>query len=410
MNTPSLAVRDRILTLPPTELPAYVYDLAALRAHAASVRAALPECVELYYATQANREPEILTALAPYVDGYKVSTDSELDHVTRVAPDHPLAFGGQDKTPTELLDALERGVTRFLVESEYELYMLAGLAQRHAPDGRVAVLPRFNLPVADHLFADGGGGRRISGLDPVQADTIVGLLTDGSYPNLELRGVYAHLANGLHAPEHLAVAGSVVAWTAELAARHGLRLAEVNLGGGMAVDYEHPERRFDWQAYGEGLARLVAAHPELTLSVEPGRALTAYCGWYASEVLDVEHGASEDFAVVRGGGVNLRTSASRRPDQPWPDQPWSVLEVDAWPYSWPRPVVRRERVTLTGQLSNSRDILVRDVRAPGLRAGDRVVFSLAGAYTSSVPHRAFARLPEPGFHFVDPGTDGDQSR
>jgi Diaminopimelate decarboxylase len=52
--------------------------------------------------------------------------------------------------------------------------------------------------------------------------------------------------------------------------------------------------------------------------------------------------------------------------------------VDVWPYSWPRPVVRRERVTLTGQLSTSRDILVRDVRAPGLRAGDRVVFSLAG--------------------------------
>lgn len=108
--------------------------------------------------------------------------------------------------------------------------------------------------------------------------------------------------------------------------------------------------------------------------------------------------------------MNLRTSASRRPDQPWPDQPWSVLEVDVWPYSWPRPVVRRERVTLTGQLSTSRDILVRDVRAPGLRAGDRVVFSLAGAYTSSVPHRAFASFPEPGFHFVDPGTDGDQSR
>lgn len=251
MNTPSLAVRDRILTLPPTELPAYVYDLAALRAHAASVRAALPERVELYYATQANQEPEILTALAPYVDGYKVSTDSELDHVTRAAPDHPLAFGGRDKTPTELLGALERGVTRFLVESEYELYMLAGLAQRHAPDGRVAVLPRFDLPVADRLLTDGGRGRRTSGLDPAQADTIVGLLTDGSYPNLELCGVYAHLANGLHATEHLAVAESVVAWTAELAARHGLRLTEVNVGGGMAVDYEHPERRFDWQSYGE---------------------------------------------------------------------------------------------------------------------------------------------------------------
>ncbi len=161
-------------------------------------------------------------------------------------------------------------MTRFLVESEYELYMLAGLAQRHAPDGRVAVLPRFDLPVADHLLTDGGRGRRTSGLDPAQADTIVGLLTDGSYPNLELRGVYARLANGLHAPEHLAVAESVVGLdggtrrTPRPAPHRGERR-----GRRGAVDYEHPERRFDWQSYGEGLARLVAAHPELTLVSSP---------------------------------------------------------------------------------------------------------------------------------------------
>ncbi|MEU9287671.1 type III PLP-dependent enzyme [Streptomyces sp. NPDC048275] len=402
MTTPPLAVRDRILTLPPTELPAYVYDLAALRAHAAFVRDALPERVELYYAAEANREPEILTALGPYVDGYKVSSDSELSYVTRAAPDRPLAFGGTDKTPTELAAALERGVTRFHVESEYELYMLAGLAQRHAPDSKVAVLPRFNLPVADGLLAgsDLATDRRRtrSGLDPAQAETIIGLLTDGSYPALELRGVYAHLVDGLHAPEHLAVAAAIVDWTSELAARHGLHLTEVNIGGGMAVDYDDPERRFDWKAYGEGLAQLTSVHPELTLRIEPGRALTAYCGWYASEVLDVEHGPSEDFAVVRGTAVHLSTPATKKRDQPW-----SVLEVELWPYLWPRPAVRRERVTLTGQLSTPKDVLVRHARAPGLRAGDRVVFSLAGAYTAPASQQEFLRYPQPGFHFLDPG-------
>ncbi|MET8409486.1 type III PLP-dependent enzyme [Streptomyces sp. NPDC005195] len=406
MITPPRAVRDRILSLSPTELPAYVYDLAALRAHAASVRAALPDRVELYYTVQANGEPEILAELGPYVDGYKVSSGIELAHVAEAAVDRPRAFGGTEKTPTELADALERGVTRFQVESEYELYMLAGLAQRHVPDRRVAVLPRFDLPVADGLLAaDGGGSPTASGLDPARADTIVGLLTDGSYPSLELRGVHAHLANGVHAEEHLAMAESVVAWTLELAARNGLRLTEVDIGGGMAVDYDRPERRFDWHAYGEGLARLVTDHPELTLRIEPGRALTAYCGWYASEVLDVEHGSSEDFAVIRGGAVHLRTPETGRQDRPW-----SVLEVEPWPYSWPRPVVRRERATLTGQLSTPKDVLVRDVRAQGLRAGDRVVFSLAGAYTSPAPHRAHTRYPEPGFHFLDASADGDRSR
>ncbi len=70
----TLAVRDHALSLSATELPAYVYDLTELRGHAAMVRAALPERVELYYAAKANPEPEILAALSPYVDGYEVSS------------------------------------------------------------------------------------------------------------------------------------------------------------------------------------------------------------------------------------------------------------------------------------------------------------------------------------------------
>ncbi|MGW6399470.1 type III PLP-dependent enzyme [Streptomyces sp. NPDC055134] len=401
MTAPTAAARARVQSLSCQELPAYVYDLAALREHAAAVRAALPERVELYYAAKANPEPEILAALAPYVDGYEVSSGGELAHVAKaVSGESPLAFGGPGKTPAEIAAALEQGVQRFHVESVHELRMLAELAGRVAPDTRVAVLLRFNLPVADGSLAGSSlamGGRPTPfGLDPSQADTVVRALTDGTYPHLELRGIHAHLASGLAAPEQLEVAESVVTWAVCLADRHSIRLAEVNVGGGMNVDYAAPGRRFDWSAYGAGLARLADAHPDLTLRIEPGRALTAYCGWYATEVLDVKESHGEEFAVVRGGTHHLRTPATKGHDQPC-----TVLPVDEWPHPWPRPSARQDRVTLTGQLCTPKDVLARQVPAPGLSAGDRVAFSLAGAYAWNISHHDFLMHPRPGFHFLN---------
>ncbi|MFD3497740.1 type III PLP-dependent enzyme [Streptomyces sp. NPDC058678] len=396
MTRTTAAVHDRALSLASTELPAYLYDLTALRAHAAAVRDALPEQVELYYAAKANPEPEILAALGPYVDGYEVSSGGELAHVTGAVPGRPLAFGGPGKTPDEVTTALERGVERFHVESEYELRMLAELARRYAPGRRVAVLPRVNLPVPDGSLAGGSlamGGRPTPfGMDPARAVESVRALADGTYRHLELRGVHAHLASGLEAGEQLAVAETVVSWATGL----GVPLAEVNIGGGMTVDYAHPERRFDWAAYGKGLARLTETHPGLTLRIEPGRALTAYCGWYVTEVLDVKHSHGEEFAVVRGGTHHLRTPATKGHDQPC-----SVLTVDAWPHPWPRPTAEGERITVAGQLCTPKDVLARNVRAPALRAGDRVAFALAGAYAWNISHHDFLMHPRPGFHFLD---------
>jgi diaminopimelate decarboxylase len=396
MTLPTPAVRDRVLSLPSTRLPAYVYDLTALRDHAAQVRAALPDRVELYYAAKANPEPEILAALGPYVDGYEVSSGGELAHVARAVPDRALAFGGPGKTPDEIRTALERGVARFHVESEHELRMLGELARRVAPAGPVGVLLRFNLAVADGSLAGSSlamGGRPTPfGLDPTRAADVLRPLTDGTYPHLEPLGVHAHLASGLDAPELLLLARSIVEWATAL----DVPPREVNVGGGMAVDYTRPESRFDWKQYGEGLARLADKHPELTLRIEPGRALTAYCGWYATEVLDVKHSHGEEFAVVRGGTHHLRTPATKGHDQPC-----SVLTVEEWPHPWPRPAAEGERVSLSGQLCTPKDLLAHDAHAPGLRAGDRVAFALAGAYAWNISHHDFLMHPHPGFHFLD---------
>ncbi|MEV0532925.1 type III PLP-dependent enzyme [Kitasatospora sp. NPDC050463] len=407
------AVRRHVAALAPEELPAYVYDLAALRAHATAVRAALPARVELYYAAKANPEAPVLAALRASVDGYEVSSGGELAHVRQAVPDAPLAFGGPGKTPAEIAAALDAGVHRWHVESEQELHRLAA-ALTERPDAGVDVLLRVNLPVGagalDAVALAMGGRPTPFGLDPDRAEACARLLTDPLgplgplLPRLRLRGVHAHLASGLAAAEQLAVAGQIVDWSARTADRHGFALTEVNVGGGMAVDYADPDARFDWTAFGEGLAKLLDRHPGLTLRIEPGRALTAHAGWYATEVLDVKQSHGEDFAVVRGGTHHLRTPATRGHDQPF-----AVLPVDAWPHPWPRPAVTTGRATLAGQLCTPKDVLAHAAPAArGLRTADRVLFAMAGAYAWNISHHEFLMHPRPGFHYLDEGRAADR--
>ena len=392
-------VRSLVEHLPAHELPAYVYDLAALRAHAAAVRAALPERVELYYAAKANPEPAVLRALLDSVDGYEVSSGGESAHVRAAVPGAALAFGGPGKTPGEIAGALRAGVHRWHLESVPELHRLAA-ALAAAPQAGVDVLLRVNLPVAagalDSVALAMGGRPSPFGLDPAGAEECLALLAGPLGRRIRLRGVHAHLASGLDAGAQLALAGQVVEWSVRLADRHGITLDEVNIGGGMAVDYADPAARFDWPAFGAGLAGLLDRHPGLRLRIEPGRALTAYCGWYATEVLDVKHSHGEDFAVLRGGTHHLRTPATRGHDQPF-----SVLPVAGWPHPWPRPAAATGRATLAGQLCTPKDVLAHRAPVGGLRAADRVVFAMAGAYAWNISHHEFLMHPRPAFHFLD---------
>ncbi|MFD7503308.1 type III PLP-dependent enzyme [Streptomyces sp. NPDC059850] len=391
--TPSAAALAERLT--GDGLPAYVYDLTALAAHAQEIRAALPPRVELYYAAKANPEPPVLRALAPYVTGYEVASGGELAHVREAVPERPLAFGGPGKTETELRRALALGVERFHVESEHELRLLSSLAD--LTDRPVDVLLRVNLPLTDEALGGAalamGGRPSPFGLDPERVEDCLPLFTpDGP---LRPRGIHAHLASGLDAPTQTAVAARIAAWTSELSDRHALGLTEVNVGGGMAVDYARPDTRFDWKAYGAGLAGVADRHPGLTLRIEPGRALTAYCGWYVTEVLDLKHSRGEAFAVLRGGTHHLRTPAAKQHDHPF-----QTLPTTDWPHPWPRPAARDEPVTLVGQLCTPKDVLARGVPLTELRAGDRVAFALAGAYAWNISHHDFLMHPEPGFHYL----------
>lgn len=346
--------------------PAYIYDLPGLAEHAAAIRAALPG-TEIYYAAKANPDAEILRTLAPHVDGVEVSSGGELDHVRTTLPGMPVAFGGPGKTTEELSLAQRLKVERIHVESPRELSRLPGPAD---------VLLRANLPLATP-----GAALSMSGPFGMDEDDLRECARRiAATPGVELRGIHVHLASGLDAPAMLDLAHRVRAWAVPWLEEHGVTDPELNIGGGMAVDYTDPEARFDWRTYGKGLP----SSPRLR--IEPGRAMTAYHGWYVTDVIDVKTTRGETYVILRGGTHHLRTPVTKGHDQPF-----KVLTADG---------PETTRATLVGQLCTPKDVFARHVPVPELAPGDVIAFTMAGAYAWNISHHDFLMHPKPAFHYL----------
>lgn len=347
--------------------PAYVYDLPGLESHVRGIRAALPG-TEVLYAAKANPDAEILRTLAPHVDGVEVSSGGELAHVREILPGKAVAFGGPGKTADELALSRTLKADRIHVESPNELARLAAL-------GPADVLLRANLPVNVPNAALTMSGP--FGMDEDTLDHCARLLAE--YPNITLRGVHAHLASGLDAPAMLDLAHRTAEWAIPWLRSRGVDDPELNVGGGMAVDYASPESRFDWRTYGTGLSHIPAK-----VRIEPGRAMTAYHGWYVTDVLDVKTTRGETYAVLRGGTHHLRTPVTKGHDQPF-----EVLTANG----------PERRATLVGQLCTPKDVFARDVLVPPLAPGDVIAFAMAGAYAWNISHHDFLMHPKPAFHY-----------
>jgi diaminopimelate decarboxylase len=387
-------VRELALELARTGgLPAFVADLDALHAHTRHVREALPETVELFYAAKANSERPILETLADTVDGFDVASGGELTHLRDVVPSARLGLGGPGKTVDEIELALKLGVERFHVESVHELRLLAAITNQL--DLTADVLLRVNLPVEhDNNVALVMGGRPSPfGLDSDAVTACTAIVRED--PRLRLRGIHTHVASGVSVDGWIRVAEQVVAWADKWAQTHRIRLEEVNLGGGMGVDYTTPHTRFGWPSFGDRIGQLAASYPDVQLRIEPGRSMTAYAGYYITQVLDVRRSFGTMFAIVGGGTHHLRTPVTKGHNQPF-----EVVPVETWNRSWERPGVHDEAITVVGQLCTPKDRLATAVPVSRLRAGDVVAFAMAGAYGWNISHHDFLLHPAPSFHYV----------
>jgi diaminopimelate decarboxylase len=371
-------------------LCAYLYDLPALERRVRAMRAALPAGCELFYAAKANPEVPILHTLAPLVDGFEAASGGELAWLHEHCPDQPLIFGGPGKLDSELEAALDCRIDAFHVESVHELRRLARLASLRGH--RAPVLLRLNLKLAeapDSRLVMGGKPTPF-GLDEDALDDALALLRQE--PALELKGLHFHLlSHQLDVPAHLELIRAYCRTFRRISREQGLNLPLLNVGGGMGINYQDPERSFDWPRFCQGLAEVIAEEgmADTRIRFEIGRFISAACGYYVMQVLDIKRNHGQHFAVARGGTHHFRTPAAQGHDHPF-----VVLRGNQAPH------LREQTVTLVGQLCTPKDVLARQQPVAELAIGDLLVFTLAGAYAWNISHRDFLMHEPPQMLFL----------
>lgn len=400
----AVAERARMLAATAADpVSAFIYDLPALRHHVQWLKSLLPPGVELYYAIKANSEAPILDALAPLVDGFEISSGGEIARVVQAGPRRPFIFSGPGKLDSDLEQALTHGVEMIHVESLDEIRRLNAIAARLRR--RQPVLIRINPSLPAHLATklSMAGAPTPFGIDEEQLPQAVALVEQCAH--LALHGFHVHaMSHQLDVERHIQLLDWYLdkwpSWKALAADGRAIRC--LNAGGGMGVNYLQPEQ-FDWPRLCRHLARRLADDAQAPhLRFEPGRFVTAFCGYYLMQVLDLKHSHGKHFAVCRGGTHQFRLPSAQAHDHP-------VLRLPAAANA-DRPALPTAdgKWTVVGQLCTPKDVLSRDAPLPGLAVGDLLVLPMAGAYGYNISHADFLCHPRPVQVFLDTGLPNTQ--
>ncbi|SMO90217.1 type III PLP-dependent enzyme [Melghirimyces algeriensis] len=373
---------------------AYLYDLDHLEKHTQKVVSSLPGRFRMYYAMKANSEREILKSLSSVIDGFEVASLGEVEKAKEAGGNLPIIFGGPGKTDGEIEAAIRLGVERIHVESVQELRRVAWIAKKQ--EAQMPILLRVNLrgPFPSATLHMAGRPTQF-GINEEEIPQAVRLAQE--LDGVKLEGFHFHsLSNNLDVERHIQLlhlyVNKILAWEKEL----GIQVTVLNVGGGIGVDLLHPEQSFDWDRFLPPLTALEQGLPDTLEMVqfECGRYLTATCGCYAVEVLDLKQNHGKHYAVIRGGTHHFRLPVS------WQySHPFEVVPVERWDYPFPRQEVVDSPVTVVGQLCTPKDVLAHDIPVSRIRVGDVLLFHNTGAYGWSISHHDFLSHPHPEQHY-----------
>jgi diaminopimelate decarboxylase len=335
--------------------PTYVIDEADFRHRIRRYRAALPEA-RLVYAGRALLTTAIARWVAEEGSGLGVCSRGELATalLAGVVPNRIIVHG-MATTPGELRHAANAGVGRIVVDSPTEVaFLAAGVRQPQALQVRVS-----------------------PDIDRHAADAIQRALDQ---PLLYLVGLRCYLGSQVtDASLYGEAIRQIVPLMAQIRARHGVLLTELNIGGGQGVPYVSGDPELDLDALGDFIDDALDAScaaerfPRPTIVVEPGRAISARAGITLYRVLSVQSQPGGRSVVVVDGGLsdNPRVAHDQRS--------YSIALANR------RSITAMQPMTIVGRHCESGGEIARDVALPAdLHAGDLLAVACTGAYHHSM--------------------------
>lgn len=363
-----------------TETPFYYYDLGLLNQTLSNCKAAADKFgFHVHYALKANFNPEVLKAVNHQGFGADCVSGNEVKKAIEIGfSSDKVVFAGVGKSDKEIIEALDSNIFCFNVESVQELEVINSLAGQKNKIARVALRINPNVDAYTHQYITTGLEENKFGINQWELPACVEVLK--GTPNLDMIGIHFHVGSqitNLDVFKSLCVkVNEIHEWFSE----RGFMLKILNVGGGLGVDYHHPEENpiVDFENYFKIFDKFLERKPGQEIHFELGRALVASCGSLISRVLYVKNGLKKNFIILDAGMTELMRPALYQAYHQIENLS-EKLELDN-----PTPVSGLKsqviKYDVVGPICESTDCFGKEVELPITKRGNLVAIRTAGAY------------------------------
>ena len=351
------------------ETPFYFYDLRLLKnTLEAAKKSADKRSYHVHFAYKANFNERILNLMREYGFGADCVSGNEVRKAVEigVSPGN-ITFAGVGKSDKEINYALEHSIFAFNVESIEELMVIGELAKQQNKIAKVALRINPNVDAQTHHYITTGLDENKFGIMPGDLQQCISIVKSNGH--LSLHGIHFHIGSqitDMNVFKSLCV--KVNEWN-QWFEEHGIYLKTLNVGGGLGVDYKHPDKYPipDFEAYFSVFEQFLEKRPNQEVHFELGRALVAQCGALIARSLYVKKGIKKNFVILDAGMTELMRPALY--------QAYHAIENLSG---------RREEPYLSydivGPICESSDSFGKEVLLPEVKRNDLIAIRTAGAY------------------------------
>ena len=348
--------------------PFYYYDMELLRQTLDTIRteAGKHEGFVVHYAVKANANPQVLRTIRQAGLGADCVSGGEIEASLRAGfPASKIVFAGVGKSDWEINLGLDNDIFCFNVESIPELEVIDELARAKGKTARVAFRLNPNVGAHTHANITTGLAENKFGIAMRDMETVIALAD--RLENIRFVGLHFHIGSQiLDMGDFQALCNRVNELQDQLE-RHHICVEHINVGGGLGIDYQHPNRvpMPDFKAYFDTYARRLKLRPGQTLHFELGRAVVAQMGSLIARTLYIKEGATKKFCIVDAGFTDLIRPALY--------QAYHKIEN----ISSNEPI---EAYDVVGPICESTDVFGKQVDLNRAHRGDLIAIRSAGAY------------------------------
>ena len=350
------------------QTPFYYYDSEVLRQTLKTINeeAGKHEGFVVHYAVKANANPKILRIIREAGLGADCVSGGEIEASIKAGfPASKIVYAGVGKADWEINLGLENEIFCFNVESIPELEVINELAAKKGKVARVAL--RLNPNVGAHTHANITTGLAENKFGIAMRDMLTVIDEASKMANVKFVGLHFHIGSQiLDMGDFQALCNRVNELQDELE-RHRIHVEHINVGGGLGVDYEHPNRLPipDFKAFFDTYAKKLKLRNGQTLHFELGRAVVAQCGSLITRTLYIKEGATKRFAIVDAGFPDLIRPALYQ----------AYHKIENITSEEPK-----EAYDVVGPICESTDVFAKQIDLNKTRRGDLLAIRSAGAY------------------------------